>query len=61
MLANRFSECQCAGDCVTVGVLTFSRRFRPRLPSRMHVWSLPKVFHNCGKNCGNSTRSVSPH
>jgi hypothetical protein len=24
----------------------------------MHVWSLPKVFHTCGKNCGNSSRSV---
>jgi hypothetical protein len=20
----------------------------------MHVWSLPRVFHTCGKNCGKS-------
>jgi hypothetical protein len=27
----------------------------PAAPSRdMRVWSLPKVFHTCGKNCGNS-------
>jgi len=61
MLANPFSECQCAGECVRVCLLTFSHRFRQSFPSRMHVWSLPKVFHNCGKNCGNSTRSVIPH
>jgi hypothetical protein len=23
----------------------------------MCVWSLPKVFHTCGKNCGNSIGS----
>ena len=25
----------------------------------MFVWSLPRVFHTCGKNCGNSNRSVA--
>jgi hypothetical protein len=24
----------------------------------MRHWSLPKDFHTCGKNCGNSTRSA---
>jgi hypothetical protein len=22
----------------------------------MFLWSLPKVFHTCGKNCGKSTK-----
>jgi hypothetical protein len=22
----------------------------------MRLWSLPKVFHTCGKNCGKSTK-----
>jgi hypothetical protein len=25
----------------------------------MLVWSLPKVFHTCGKNCGKSTSSAA--
>lgn len=25
----------------------------------MLVWSLPKVFHTCGKNCGKSLRSIT--
>ena len=24
----------------------------------MHVWSLPKVFHTCGKNCGKSSETA---
>jgi len=24
------------------------------------IWSLPKVFHSCGKNCGKSTEIVGP-
>jgi len=24
----------------------------------MSLWSLPKVFHTCGKNCGKTARSV---
>jgi hypothetical protein len=24
----------------------------------MPVWSLPKLFHSCGKNCGKSTGSA---
>jgi hypothetical protein len=25
----------------------------------MRVWSLPKVFHTCGKNCGKSRRCAN--
>jgi len=38
-------------ECVRVGVLL-------DLPGRsdfMHLWSLAKVFHTCGKNCGKSS------
>ena len=24
----------------------------------MHVWSLAKVFHTCGKNCGKSSETT---
>jgi hypothetical protein len=41
--------------CVRVGVLHHRNRRRPA----MYVWSLPRVFHTCGKNCGNSNRSVA--
>lgn len=36
-------------ECVTVGLLP--GQFRPCIDS-MRVWSLAKVFHTCGKNCG---------
>src|ERR1700741_3428311 len=55
MLANGFGECQCGMVCARVTVLLFS----PIPAELMCVWSLPKVFHTCGKNCGNSTRSVA--
>ena len=42
------------GSCVTVGAFTGS----PGTSCGMRVWSLPKVFHTCGKNCGKTTRSV---
>ena len=51
MLANAFRECQREEDCVRVAVL---RQFAAVPNRRMDVWSLPKVFHTCGKNCGNS-------
>lgn len=52
MLANAFAECQRRKVCVRVGVL----RLLPirSLRTRMSVWSLTKVFHTCGKTCGNS-------
>ena len=28
-------------------------------PQAMRVWSLPRVFHTCGKNCGNSRKSMA--
>src|SRR5262245_31443436 len=57
-------------EYVSERVLRVSTRRAFVLPSRllqlsqttadgMCVWSLPKVFHTCGKNCGNSTRSVA--
>src|SRR5436190_24318089 len=36
----------------------FSDRFRPQ--QFMRVWSLPKVFHTCGKNCGKSRPCADP-
>jgi hypothetical protein len=61
MLANRFSG---VNEQATV-LESASSLFAPhhtRLPvAGMYVWSLPKVFHTCGKNCGKSTRSVSLH
>lgn len=44
MLANGFSECQCAGDCVRVGVLTFSHRFRQSIPNRHARLVSPQSF-----------------
>src|SRR5262245_22226630 len=59
MLANRFSECQCGADCVRVGVLTFSRRFRQKLPepharlvssqSFPQLWKKLWKFHEIGE------------
>ena len=40
-------------DCVRVGVLLGAHSSRT---DSMGVWSLAKVFHTCGKNCGKSTR-----
>ena len=59
MLANRFSECQCGGDCVRVGVLTFSHRIRHQLPepharlvspqSFPQLWKKLWKFHEIGE------------
>ena len=38
-------------DCVRVGVLLAAGSGRS---DSMRVWSLAKVFHTCGKNCGKS-------
>jgi hypothetical protein len=54
MLANAFRQCQSFEVCVTVGVL-HSAVPGPGHP--MSVRSLPRVFHTCGKNCGNSRTS----
>jgi hypothetical protein len=35
-----------------------SGRSRGR-PKAVHVWSLPKVFHTCGKSCGKSRESMA--
>jgi hypothetical protein len=53
MLANPFGRCQRDGFVLE------SASFAGRQPwsKPMHVWSLPKVFHTCGKNCGNSLLS----
>jgi hypothetical protein len=58
MLAKRFAECQCA---VTVlqSAASLPLHGGPQDPcSPMRLWSLPKVFHTCGKNCGNSSKSL---
>src|ERR1700733_3729345 len=51
IVANAFSGCQLRW------LLCYSRR-PSRLASvpsdHMRVWSLPEVFHTCGKNCGKS-------
>jgi hypothetical protein len=50
MLAFAFGRCQCREVCVKVASLQ-----RRKIPfGALCVWSLPKVFHTCGKNCGNS-------
>jgi hypothetical protein len=50
MLAFAFGRCQRTVVCVTVR----SPRQLKSCPSKGRcVWSLPKVFHTCGKNCGN--------
>jgi len=39
--------------------LCYSRRPSNRshgCPTHMRVWSLPRVFHTCGKNCGKSRK-----
>jgi hypothetical protein len=51
MVANAFLRCQLARLCVRVGGF---RESSPRRSKGMRVWLLPKVFHTCGKNCGNS-------
>ena len=48
-----------ASESVNPGGLCYS--LRPSSQSRgrpkdMHVWSLPRVFHTCGKNCGKSRK-----
>jgi hypothetical protein len=64
MLANAFGRCQCGVVCVRVCILQdFSAdpaEILRRTPAEtgICVWSLPKVFHTCGKNCGNSYRSI---
>src|SRR6476659_9735025 len=62
------TNCQCyrtASRSVNEGptVLQSAASFRfHRNPifkhSVMRLWSLPKVFHTCGKNCGKSRRSA---
>jgi hypothetical protein len=42
-------------ECATVGVLL--RPLSGRIVS-MRLWSLAKVFHTCGKNCGKSIGNV---
>jgi hypothetical protein len=54
ILANAFRECQSRRLCVRVGVLHRLGHLQRRGPKNMRIWSLPKVFHTCGKNCGNS-------
>jgi hypothetical protein len=57
MLSKRFEGCQRVLSCVTVAVL--HRNSGPTLSSQssMRVWSLTKLFHSCGKNCGNPSAS----
>ena len=53
MLANGFGRCQRDGFVLESASFAGAQpRFKP-----MHVWSLPKVFHTCGKNCGNALTS----
>ena len=47
---RRRSESVNASGFVLESVLRSARFHRT---SGMRVWSLPKVFHTCGKNCGN--------
>lgn len=74
MLANAPEECQSRSQCATVRPSHFGREvvvfvaFRDPNPGRppasgppddsMRVWSLPLVFHTCGKTCGNSGESL---
>ena len=73
MLANAFGRCQSKVEmqrcqwsmvCAKVGVLQdFSADLGGNssptpAETGICVWSLPKVFHTCGKNCGNSHRSI---
>jgi len=39
--------------CATVGVLQLVSE-SPTPAVRMRIWSVPKDFHTCGKNCGKS-------
>jgi hypothetical protein len=41
---------------------SFAKGYRfPDSTQLMYVRSVTRVFHTCGKNCGNSTRSVCLH
>src|SRR5437867_2971817 len=54
MLANGFRECQSDRSVLESASSSgcSGRTFS------MRVWSLPKVFHTCGKNCGKTPRSA---
>jgi hypothetical protein len=45
--------------CATVGVLQPISCLRPQ-SDRMRIWSVPKDFHTCGKNCGKSLEFKRP-
>jgi hypothetical protein len=59
-VSERLPRVSIEVDCVTVGVLRSHATpgahncSQPR-SKPMSVWSLPKVFHTCGKNCGKSS------
>ena len=53
MFSKRFEECQRVLSCVTVAVLSQELRSDSQQPIIKCVWSLTKLFHSCGKNCGN--------
>lgn len=54
-VSERLQGVSISEEYVTVGVL--QKAGSPRSDS-MRVWSLAKVFHTCGKNCGKSTETV---
>jgi hypothetical protein len=58
MVANGFRECQCARDCVTVGVL--SSRISPRKPHGRLVYtqSFPQLWKNLWKFARNQRWSA---
>src|SRR4051794_18230020 len=53
MVTARSEECQCGPTVLEFASFTaHSGRSKS-----MHLWSLAKVFHTCGKNCGKSRGS----
>src|SRR3954465_1336568 len=53
MVTARSEECQC-GRTVLQSASFTARSGRSK---SMHLWSVAKVFHTCGKNCGKSRGS----
>src|SRR3954465_1706658 len=53
MVTARSEECQC-GRTVLESASFTARSGRSK---SMHLWSVAKVFHTCGKNCGKSRGS----